>query len=1058
MKRLAYITGLLLALLVLVMLAGPALIPWNEMRARAADSLSALTGRQVIIDGDLGVSFLPAPTLTARDVRIVDKGDVLATVERVDLRIRPLALLRGELRVEKLGLTGAELHGLLAADQPARWPVTITALGNAAGVESVTLSDGSLLLEHPGSPPVRLDGLTGDLSAGGPDGPFQLTAAAILDGTALRLTLNAARRAANGTMPVRTLLSLPDAKAEVRFTGAIPAGAKDKAEGDLVAQAPDAASLLHLLRHLPGLNGLTPPATGPMLVLRGRLSVGPEALAMDGIDLQWGGSRATGSVELRRAGDAGSAVVLSFTSLDIDGFLAGAPGSVPWAAAGALSLDLLADQARWRGDSLRDLRLVGRIDGNILQDADLSATLPGGTEIGLKGALDFTGEQPSLDAALTLNSDSLRDTLAWAGVPVDTVPVERLRKAALTGRLTGKPIDFALTEATGTLDTTSLSGALTVTRRARLGVGLRLTLDRLDLDAYRATDAAPLWQTLPPLLDGADVSVQAKADLLTLHHLPAEKLSVDAEWTGNALILRDASAASLAGLEVKASGHLTSQEASNSHLTLTAQGTSLAPLLRALGRPDPVLAERLGPVGLDARLVGDAERLTADIRAKALGGETHVGGMVDNPFAKKDTGRHLDLKIRSSLPETGDLLRLFIRDWQPAGPLGPIDAFAAVGGTTDGPLSIYDIQGILAGQPLKGALTWKPAAADGTAPSQLDGGLTLGAVNADLMAPVLTRNGEAWNLDWTRAMAMRLRLETPALTLGGEKLEAAVLPLTIAPGLIRLEGAEARWQGGSITVTGALEQTQADKLAETPDPAPLSTSLTLGVKDAAVPALLSGPALGLKPAGRFDLSFTGTAAGPTPRAALSAMTGRGRLSLRNGQVTGLDLGSVARTVAEGGPKGAANLRAALRKGGDIPVDSLSVDFDLADKVTGLSGLSAQGPQGGLSGAGRWSWRDRTVDLTLSVQPTSPKGVPALGLRLAGPDQGAVRTLDLGPADRWMAEREMQRLAKEQPASAPTPTAPAAPKAAPPKPTAPSAPAQPGADAVQGILDKLKRNP
>ncbi len=1057
MKRLAYITGLLLALLLLVLLAGPALIPWNEMRSRVADSLSTLTGRQVIIDGDLGVAFLPTPTLTARDVRIVDHGDVLATVERVDLHIRPLALLRGELRVEKLGLTGAELRGLLAPDQPARWPVTITALGNAAGVESVTLNDGTLLLEHPGSPPVRLDDLSGDLSAGGPDGPFQLTAAAAMDNKPLRLTLNAARRAANGTMPVRTLLSLPDAKAEVRFTGTIPAGTDDRAEGDLLAQAPDAASLLHLLRHLPGLNGLTPPETGPMLVLRGRLAISPATIAMDGIDLQWGGSRATGSVEFQRQGGKDSAVVLSFTNLDIDGLLAGTPGSMPWETVEPLTLDLLADQARWRGDSLRDLRLVGRIDANTLKDADLSATLPGGTDIGLKGALDFTGEQPTLDAALTLNSDSLRDTLAWAGVPVDKVPLERLRKAGLTGRLTGKPIDFALTDASGSVDTTALSGALTVTRRDRLGIGLRLTLDRLDLDAYRPADAAPWWQTLAPLLDGVDISVQAKADLLTQQRLPAEKLSVDAEWTGNALILRDASTASLAGLEVKASGHLTNQEGSNSHLTLTAEGASLAPLLRTLGRPDPVLAERLGPVGLDARLVGDAERLTADIRAKALGGETHIGGMVDNPFAKAETGQHLDLKIRSTLPETSHLLRLFVRDWQPAGPLGPVDAFAAVSGTTDGPLSIYDIQGTFAGQTVKGALTWKGAAADGTAPPQLDGGLTVGALDADLMAPLLARDGEAWNLDWTRGTAIRLRLETPALTLGGEKLEAAVLPLSTAPGLIRLEGAEATWQGGRVAVTGALEQTQADKLAQTPGPAPLAASLTLGVKDAVVPALLSGKSLGVKPAGRFDLSFTGTAAGATPRAALAAMNGRGNLSLRGTILTGLDLAGVTRALSDGGPKGAAILRAALRKGGDIPFDSLSVDFDMADKVVGLSGLSGQGPQGSLSGAGRWSWRDRTVDLTLAVQPSAPKGAPAMGLRLAGPDQGAVRTLDLGQADRWMAEREMHRLAKEPPAPSPTAPAPSSPATRPAAPP-PAEPAKPTRDAVQGILDKLKRNP
>ncbi|MBY0375823.1 MAG: hypothetical protein K2Q23_17635, partial [Bryobacteraceae bacterium] len=49
-------------------------------------------------------------------------------------------------------------------DRPARWPVTITALGKDAGVESVTLSDGTLSLEKQGAPAVRLTGLSGDLA------------------------------------------------------------------------------------------------------------------------------------------------------------------------------------------------------------------------------------------------------------------------------------------------------------------------------------------------------------------------------------------------------------------------------------------------------------------------------------------------------------------------------------------------------------------------------------------------------------------------------------------------------------------------------------------------------------------------------------------------------------------------------------------------------------------------------------------------------------------------------------------------------------------------------
>lgn len=1079
MKRIAVTLGLTLALLILVVLVGPALVPWNEFRSRVADGLAGLTGRQVVIDGDLNLTLLPVPTLTAGDVRLLDNGEPLARIGRVGMRVRPWPLLQGQVHIEQLALDDAEMRAILPADGPARWPIALSSLGGAVQVEGVTLSAGSLAIERAGGDVIRLAGLSGELTAGGPSGPFEVTATGSLDGAPARFSLNAARKSANGAIPVRALLALTDAKAELRFTGTLPpAGGDLRLDGDVALLGPDAAPVLRLVQHLAGMElpaeamGGTGEGVGkaPALSLRGRLSLSRQSVGMDGIDLQWGDSRATGSVEIPRSSDGVGSVVLAFTALDLDGLGSDLPGLSPWLLRANLTLDLLADQGRWRGDILRDLRLVGRLGGGVLGEADLSATLPGSTALTLKGAADFSGDQPVLGADLDLKSDSVRDTLAWAGVAMETVPLERLRQARLTGRLSGKPQDMALTDAKGSVDTTAFSGAVTLSRRDRMGLGLRLDLDRLDLDAYRTKDAPPLWPVLKPLLADIDLTLEGKAAQLLVAGLPIEGLALDAGWTGGALTLRDAAADGVAGIKVKASGHLSDNDGEASHLTLTGSGSSLAPLLRALGRPDPVLAERLGPVAVEARLVGDAAKLSVDIRADALGGTTQLGGSIGNPSGRQDA--QLDVKLRSTLPDSANLLRLLMPDWRPAGPLGPLDLYAGITGPLSGTLVLDGVTGQFAGHNANGTLTWTPAPADGAGPARLDGKLSLSVLDADLVIPALTRDGAAWDLGWTRRLNGKLDVSVPQLTLGGEKLGNVTLPLTIGNGLIRVEGAAGRWQGGDVTLTGALEQTERSGLAtdEEPGPVPLSGSVNLAVKDAVTPGWLAGPSLGIG-GGRLDLSLTGTGAGPTPRALLSALAGEGKASLRDGSITGLDLALVGKKLSEGGPKGPTQLRTALRAKGVTGFDSLSLSFTLADQVAALSGIEAAGPAGRMNGAGRWSWQARTLDLGVTVTPASPADAPPLTINLTGPDQSSVRTLDVATADSWLGKREADRLAKQAAAAEaaeaakakaaeaakPKPPAPAAPKPQPAPPQKPAAKSE-KEGTVQGILDRLKGNP
>lgn len=1042
MRRLVTITALVLAGLIVGLLVVPSLIPWNEFRDRGAVALGALTGRQVVIDGDVSLTLLPAPTLSAAAVRLLLDGEVMGSIDRVEMQVRPLPLLLGDVQIETLRLEGAELRALLPPDGPTRWPVAPQALGGDLNVASLSVQDTQLLIDRGGGHLVRLSDLSGELSAGGPDGPFELTANGLLANIPMRISLQVARRSAKGALPVRLLLSMQDAKAEMRFTGQL-AGTDRWMDGDLTLQGPDAGPLIGLLRQISVLQ-TTDTTAGPAYQLRGRLTADAGRIGIDGIDLQWGASRATGSIDLPRLADG--SVILAFTSLDLDALTADTSLSSLWRPTAPLALDLLADQARWRGDILRDLKLTGTWHQNRLSGASAAATLPGATELSLTGDADFSDENMAVEADMTLRSVSLRDTLAWAGLPMDNVPVERLRQAGLTGHLSGKSVELTLTGVDGTLDTTGFKGDLSLSRRDRPGMGLRLTLDRLDLDAYRLPDAPPLWPDLRSRLADIDINAAINAGQLQLAGLPVADLAADIGWTGQALTIRQLTARDVAGLSAQLGGHLAPDGGGSSHLTATLTGPTLAPLLRALGKPDPMLAERLGPVAIDARLVGDAAKLAVDLRADALGGTTHVGGSIINPLGNPDQGNDLDLKIRMNVPETADPLRLILADWRPAGTLGAMDFFAAVTGSTAGPLTVTDLQGTLAGQQVGGNLRWVPA--QGDASSRIDGDLSLAAFDADRWLPALTKPDTSWSLEWTRHMSGQIGLTFPSLTLAGEGLRDASLRLALAPGQIRLADGKAIWRDGQVTLAGALEQATPDPLSEGPAPAP-SANLSLTLANVDLPPWFAHLVPGIR-AGRVDAQWAGTTAGGSISALTNSLIGDGTLTLRQGTLTGIDLPGIGKAMGQGGSGGPAALRAAARKSGDTVFNTLSASISIAGGVASISAAEMTGPVGTLSGAGRWRWTDRTIDMNLTARPAQPKAAPAIGLHLTSSDLTPLRTLDLTLADAWMAERETARLA-EQAQTATTPQAAPQSVAKPP-------PAKPGGDGIQGILDRLKGKP
>lgn len=1063
-RKLLLSLGVVVALLVAAVAVGPRFVDWGAYRGEVAGLLERATGRQVAIAGPLDLTLLPRPVLTARDVSLsAGDGQPVATVREVDLRARPWPLLRGLVQVERLTLDGPALRVTRAADGTVTWPIDATALGQAVQVERLTLDDGTVTLDdQAGGRTLLLEGVGAELQASGPDGPYALTGRFTLAGQSLSVDLTAGRGALEGTAPLRLILGLPEDGATVRFTGMGTTFRPWRLEGDLSAEGKGWGALSRLVHTLAGTPAGAAPAGALPFSLKGTLAAGPRGLALDGITLGLGEGKGTGSLDWP-LGDAGrdGALVLSFASLDLDGLPATDLPRLPGLDKQALTLDLLADSVRWRGGTLTDARLVGRLAGGVLAVEGAGAVLPGGTEVKASGSIALDQDSPTADLTVEARTDDLRQTLGWAGLDAGAIPPERLRAATLSGRLLGTADDVRLEEAKATLDTATLTGAARLRRGDRPFLGVRVEADRLNLDAYRDPAAPWPWDRWRRELDG---EVDAKVGHLTLAGVQADGLTLSAASQGGAVTLRDLSAEQAAGVTLKASGKLGGLEPLGpSFLTVTAQAPTLAPLFRALGIEPPVAPERLGPVTLDARLSGDAARLAVELQAGLLGGTVQAGGAILDPERE---GR-LELKARATLPETAELVRLWRPDYRPGtAALGPFDLYGELGGTVKA-LTATNLQGNVGGSGVIGRLALDRS---GEVPA-LDATLALTGLDLDALLPALASTGPAWDLGWARRLTATLALEPSNLTLAGADLRQMTGSLQAKDGMLELRDLKARWRDGDLTAAAGLSQDAAPAGAA---PGPLKATLALSVTDAAMPASVpddSGVGIALS-GGRLDLGLEARGEGGNPAAIALSLSGSGKATVRGATLSGIDLANAAARLAnaDGNRTALAGLGRAVREGA-TPLATLEAPFTLGGGQVLSESLTATAQAGTLAGRASLALPDRRLEARLAVDLTDPADAPPFTLSLFGPLAAVERAVDAPEVAAWADKRAARQvLAPVAPLEVPPPPAPSPavvpandrPRLAPPprqepKPAPRPAPEQkPDGSVVKGILDRLRQ--
>lgn len=1055
----------LAALLALVVLVGaaavavPMLVDWTGHRDAIAARVAAATGSRVAIAGDVSVRILPTPALSVGSVA-VDAGGVSLEVGRLDARLSLLPLLGGRLQATSVELVSPVLALSGAPADAARALAAATRRDGAAGsapadairLDDVRVRDGVLAWTGPDGTSLRATGVQGELVAGSLAGPFRVAADARVGGVPVRFEASTSRPTDAGALPVRASAVVGGGAATVRFAGLLHGGADVRAQGELRAEGPSLGAAMRAV----GLDA--PGVPDRAFSLRATAEAAGERVSLRGAEGRVGDAGATGALAVEAGRPPRIEASLAVTRLDLDAVLA-ALGPLPRSGAFAMpraeaTLDLTADAAVLAGRTARQLRLAAVLSDGTLAVSRLSAQLPAGAEALAAGTLTEDAGRPLVGATVEARADDLRGLLRALELEPPDVPPDRLIAFRGAARIDGTPDAFQVSDIDVTLDAARATGAVSAALGDRLGLGLRLAVDRLNLDAYRLpgapADPARLVEQLAAAASAADANADLEIGELTVGGQRVRDAVLAGTLSGGGLRLTELRVGDWNGVTGSVQGTVGDVAAfSPLDLDLAVAASGLAAPMRAVGLAPPDWAERLGAVEIGGSIAGTREEAAVQIAVGALGGTLEAGGTLRG----RGGGTALDVAARLRLPRAGDLIRLLAPDWRPAGEApGPLDLYARVAADGDG-AALTDLRGAVGPTTAAGTVRIglggdrpRVEAELQTSPIPLERFLPAGPdAGPDGLLGLWRQARTPIPAGALRAADGRLALTTAGVSWRGTGVADAAMEATLEDGTLRLAQLDARVAGGALGLKG--------RLAAGGPGEPVEAEADLLLVRVALPDR-EGSGLPLA-GGALDAELSLAGRGRSPSDLLATLSGGGRTAAYDGRLPGFDLGAAAARIADvEDPRGLLDGLGRAVSGGATRYDRMAATWTVEDGTAETGDMRIEGPFGSAEARGRVDLARGVLDLQASVGLGD--GLPPFGLMLAGPLDRPGRTLDVAALQTELVERSRRAAAPPEPPPAPQAPVTAAPQAQAPVPDAPTAqtpapdaPADPAPAPVRG---------
>ena len=729
------------------------------------DIQAAILPSPVLIAQDVKLSNLEGAT-AAQMVRL----------KSVEVRVALGPLLGGNVEVQTVKLVDPVIDAEILADGRKNWELTgeggsqtatapvpakggepTSAEGTAAGaapsdppirLESFVIENGTVIYRDARSGTVeKIEALNARIAAASLSGPVKSSGTLVARGIPLKFLANIGKIIQGRTVPISLALEVEPGGTKAQISGTVVSlTSAPKFKGKVKAEGANLAGLAGIAVDAGDLPGIVAQAFG----LEGAVVASAEGAEVTDLALRLGEIEAKGEIALALGETTNVSGQLSVNHIDLDklapppkakaadagdkkseddkvrakaSIALDAPQAnkkpTPQTASGivlptnvTVSVGLVVDTVTFRGGLVRYARANAELASGEVTISQLSAQLPGSSEVAAFGFVTFPKGTPQFEGEVEVTVSDLRRVMDWLDVKLDQVPSDRLRKLTLTSNIKASPKEAQIANINLRVDNSRLTGGVTVALRKRLAFGADFTLDRINLDGYlpaapagkepdsgakavadkegstesAAADAGKKGAGTPAAnpfaalqaLEGVDANLRLRVGSLVYRKAPVQDVVLDATLYNGVLEVRRASVANLAGASAKVSGTIGGLASG-----LTMKGVEFdvrakdsAGLFRLAGVQPPVSPRNLGAVSVKGRIDGDPLAPKVNLSIQAAGASLGLAGT-----AALLPGPSFDMRVSVKHGDMARLLRALEIDYRPAGRIGGLDVSAVAKGT-----------------------------------------------------------------------------------------------------------------------------------------------------------------------------------------------------------------------------------------------------------------------------------------------------------------------------------------------------------------------------------------
>jgi len=749
----------LIGLLILTALIVPSFIDWIGYKGRITAAIEDATGLALVIDGDIGLTIVPSLTLAVSGLRVVGVGNS-EFIQLPELRIKVgiWALLEGRIDVVSVILLKPLINLQIDENGTSNWSVVASngGSGGTSGEVQSGLSENSdtagsdfkislsrLLIEDGslryrdlvGGHDETIDDINALVSANSLEGPFKVKANVTIRDHQLDINLTSGRIENGSQIPLDMVVKIQQPQTTMQFSGTLNALTNEtQLDGKLIANGTNFSKLIEKHTEI-----VLPQFLSGEYSIESAVLASRESVVLSDALFQLGETRANMSFDAQFGEllQANLAVMIANLNLDhfkvqtlAKGSSSGAEGlagvavgiiqkadrkvesardqfseTTPFELPSNMTVNFNfgADVVQFRSGIIRDATFKGILREGTIVIEQASVGLPGVSSIALSGVVKPVEGKPQFDGTLLATSGNLRGITDWLKFAPGVLSADRLRNFSYKSLVKATPDALEFTDINVELDASKITGGLVVALRKRLALGLRLDVDKLNLDPYfvrsaggvvptssvpmksqvHVTDRAAVNTANIPssiaLLDSFDANFDLRVGRLSVGGLVVEKVRADTTLIGGSLTIREASVGKIAGIAGKMSGSVELISTNpTAALTFVVSSGDVEAFSRFIGSGLRLPKGIKRTVSVNGQLNGGLTNMVVKATADVLGGMVEVEGSIKN-FVVDPT---FDLGLAINHPDLGQVLKISAPDYRPAASnLGPLAISLRVAGT-----------------------------------------------------------------------------------------------------------------------------------------------------------------------------------------------------------------------------------------------------------------------------------------------------------------------------------------------------------------------------------------